>query len=50
MLIFALKDRLECKLGSQEIEDAAEHLLELKGLIQEANEKGTNPNSGCQTC
>ena len=40
MLIFALKDRLGCKLGSQEIEDAAEHLLELKGLIQEANEKG----------
>ena len=43
MLIFALKDRLECKLGSQGIEDAAEHLLELKGLIQEANEKGNQP-------
>ena len=34
---------IECKLGSQEIEDAAEHLLELKGLIQEANEKGNQP-------
>jgi predicted AAA+ superfamily ATPase len=34
---------IECKLGSQEIEDAAKHLLELKGLIQEANEKGDQP-------
>ena len=34
---------IECKLGSQEIEDAAEHLLELKELIHEANEKGDQP-------
>lgn len=29
---------IECKLGSREIEEAAEHLLELKRLIQEKNE------------
>jgi hypothetical protein len=34
---------IECKLGSQEIEDAAEHLVELKSLIQKANEKGDQP-------
>ncbi len=30
---------IECKLGSREIEDAAEHLLELKRLVQEYNAK-----------
>lgn len=30
---------IECKLGSKEIEVAAEHLLELKRLIQEHNKK-----------
>lgn len=29
---------IECKLGSREIEEGAEHLLELKRLIQEHNE------------
>ena len=29
---------IECKLGSREIEDGAEHLLELKRLIREHNE------------
>lgn len=29
---------IECKLGSREIEEGAEHLLELKRLIQEYNE------------
>ena len=28
---------IECKLGSREIEDAADHLLELKGLVHQAN-------------
>ncbi len=28
---------IECKLGSQEIEEGAKHLLEIKRLIQEAN-------------
>ena len=28
---------IECKLGSSEIDDGAEHLLELKRLIQEHN-------------
>lgn len=31
---------IECKLGSNEIEDGASHLLELKRLIREHNEKG----------
>lgn len=30
---------IECKLGSSEIEDGAKHLLELKRLIREHNEK-----------
>jgi len=30
---------LECKLGSNEIEEGASHLLELKKLIREHNEK-----------
>ena len=30
---------LECKLGSKEIEDGAEHLVELKRLIREHNKK-----------
>ena len=30
---------IECKLGSREIEDGASHLLELKRLIREHNEK-----------
>lgn len=30
---------IECKLGSQEIEEGAEHLLKLKYLIQEHNKK-----------
>ena len=30
--------RIECKLGSREIEDGARHLLELRRLIREANE------------
>lgn len=30
---------IECKLGSREIEEGAEHLLELKRLIQEYNKK-----------
>ncbi|MDO4161358.1 MAG: DUF4143 domain-containing protein [Prevotellaceae bacterium] len=30
---------IECKLGSREIEEGAEHLLELKRLIQEHNKK-----------
>lgn len=30
---------IECKLGSNEIEDGAEHLLELKRLIREHNKK-----------
>lgn len=34
---------IECKLGSREIEDGAEHLLEIKKLIKEANEKGDQP-------
>jgi signal transduction histidine kinase len=28
-----------CKLGSREIEEGAKHLLELKRLVQEKNEK-----------
>lgn len=30
---------IECKLGSREIEEEAKHLLELKRLVQEKNEK-----------
>lgn len=30
---------IECKLGSREIDSGAEHLLELKRLIQERNKK-----------
>lgn len=30
---------IECKLGSREIEEGAKHLLELKRLVQEKNEK-----------
>ena len=30
---------IECKLGSREVEEAAAHLLKLKELVQEANEK-----------
>ena len=30
---------IECKLGSSEIEDGASHLLELKRLIREYNQK-----------
>lgn len=30
---------IECKLGSREIEDGAKHLLELKRLVKEKNEK-----------
>ena len=30
---------IECKLGSQEIEKGAEHLLELKNLVRQYNEK-----------
>lgn len=30
---------VECKLGSKEIEEGAKHLLELKQLVQEKNEK-----------
>ena len=30
---------VECKLGSHEIEEGARHLLELKRLVREHNEK-----------
>ena len=30
---------IECKLGSREIEEGAKHLIELKNLIKERNEK-----------
>lgn len=30
---------IECKLGSMEIEEGARHLMELKNLIKERNEK-----------
>ena len=30
---------IECKLGSQEIEEGARHLLELQSLIREYNKK-----------
>lgn len=30
---------IECKVGSREVEEAAAHLLKLKELVQEANEK-----------
>ena len=30
---------IECKLGSRDIEEGAKHLLELKRLVQEKNEK-----------
>lgn len=30
---------IECKLGSREIEEGAEHLLEIKSLVQEYNKK-----------
>ena len=38
---------VECKLGSQEIEEGAEHLLELKRLIAEHN-KAEKQNPICE--
>ena len=35
---------IECKLGSKEIEDGAEHLLELRRLVREANEANRRPS------
>lgn len=32
---------IECKLGSREIEEGAEHLLEMRRLVREANKKET---------
>ncbi len=34
---------IEFKLGSHEIEDASRHLLEIKRLVNEYNEKGNSP-------
>ena len=35
---------IECKLGSREIDSAAEHLLQLKGLIETAAGNGKAPS------